>query len=265
MLLPVNNAMFLSSSTSLLLSTSPSLKLSLYSRKRCGVVAFWTFGPSWLHSILDSKYAAIMHFSHLLVSLFSSIVLWQPYAQPSTNPTDDGDITQPGTCPWNLVPTEFEFPHQAIPISINNPDEAYPNTLTPYVTAGDIEMIFNFDIPPSRKGQMCLIVFLLPNQSQLSTSFFQLNGSYGEYLFSLSVLGGGAVAGITTYSNRPLQANPFGFPSTIHIQPGHAWALGSTRCMPGQIAVTMSSSNSSLTWFQDSEPCPIGLYIVYKP
>jgi hypothetical protein len=206
-----------------------------------------------------------MRIVYILVSLFFSNVLSQRYVAPRIYSDNDGDITQPGPCPANLPAfPDFEFPHLAIPISINNPDEPYSNTLTPYVTAGDIGMVFNFDIPLSRKGQTCVIEFFLPNQNQLSTSFFHLSGAYGDFLFSLSVLGGGAVAGNTTYNNQPLQANPHGFPRGIRMQPGHAWALGSTICIPGRIAITMSSSSSSLAWFQDWNPCPIGLYIIYQ-
>jgi hypothetical protein len=199
-----------------------------------------------------------------------AILLWhssllQAYIPPGTEPNNSGDITQPGPCPANLVAGAFDFPHLAIPISQKNPDETYSNTFTPYVTAGDMEMIFNFDIPLSRKGQHCVFEFFLPDQSQLTTSSFQLDGVPGEYFFSLSVLGGGAVEGNTTYHSQPLQANPFGLPKIIYVQPGRAWELGSTICVPGAIAMTMSSSNSSLVWFQDYNPCPIGLYISYQP
>jgi hypothetical protein len=229
------------------------------------VAAFWTFGASWLLNIGESTYLATMHSIYILLGFFLSSVLTQRYVPPKFDPDSDGDITQPGPCPA-LLPAfpDFEFPHLAIPVSQKKPDTAYPNTLTPYVTAGDIAMIFNFDIPPSRKGQLCVLEFFFPTQSQLSTSSFQFKGAYGEYIFSLSVLGGGAVDGNTTYNNQPLQANPHGFPRIIHINPGHAWALGSTICVPGRIAVTLSSSNSSLRWFQDWNQCPIGLFITYE-
>jgi hypothetical protein len=205
-----------------------------------------------------------MHRVVALISLLASGIHGQRYLPPNIY-SAGGDITQPGPCPGSLPPLpDFEFPHLAVPVSINKPDVAYPNTLTPFVTAGDVEMIFNFDIPASRKGQMCLFEFFLPEESDLSTSSFQIEGDYGEYVFSLSELGAAAIEGQTTYNKQPLQANPHGFPQTVHLQPGHAWMLGSTICVPGKIAVTMSSSNSSLTWFQDFNPCPIGLYITYQ-
>ncbi|OAG37355.1 hypothetical protein AYO21_08432 [Fonsecaea monophora] len=183
-----------------------------------------------------------------------------------TGSNGNGDITQPGACPRYLPPFPgFEFPHLMIPISSTNPNTAYPNTNTPYVTAADIEMIFNFDIPTSRKGQTCTMEFLLPNKTELSTSSFEVTGLIGSYVFSLSVLGGGAVEGNTTYNNQPLQANPHGLPKTMHMEPGHAYAIASTICVPGKIGITMSSPDSSLTWFQDWNQCAIGLYITYSP
>ncbi|EXJ72449.1 uncharacterized protein A1O5_04953 [Cladophialophora psammophila CBS 110553] len=204
-----------------------------------------------------------MHLLFLLLNAIFSRVCAQLYTPTSTN--DDGDVTQPGPCP-GFLPSfpDFEFPHLMIPISSSNPGTAFPNTDTPYITAADIEMIFNFDIPMSRKGQTCNVEFLLPNKTELSTSSFELAGINGTYVFSLSMLGVGAVEGNTTYNNQPLQANPHGLPKTIHMQPGHAYEIGSTICVPGRISMTMSSPDSSLTWFQDWNQCAIGLFITYS-
>ncbi|OAP61308.1 hypothetical protein AYL99_03509 [Fonsecaea erecta] len=200
----------------------------------------------------------------LLFNVFFGAVIAQLYTPTASE--GNGDITQPGRCPAYLPSFPgFEFPHLMIPISSTAPDTAFPNTDSPYITAADISMIFNFDIPASRKGQTCNMEFLLPNQTELSTSSFQLAGINGSFVFSLSVLGGGAVAGNTTYSNQPLQANPHGLPRTLHIEPGHAYAIGSTICVPGKISITMSSPDSSLTWFQDWNQCAIGLFITYSP
>ncbi|EXJ80920.1 hypothetical protein A1O3_07208 [Capronia epimyces CBS 606.96] len=169
------------------------------------------------------------------------------------------------SCPGNLpAAPDFEFPHLIIPISSSNPSTAYPNTLTPFVTAGDISEIFNFDIPPSRTGQTCCFQFFFPFLDQLNTSYFQLRG-FGTYSFSTSPLGDGAVEGNTTFNNRPLPAYVHGFPKAISMQPGHAYTIGTTLCVPGRMSITMSSSDSNLAWFQDFNPCPIGLFITYSP
>ncbi|KIX96776.1 uncharacterized protein Z520_07496 [Fonsecaea multimorphosa CBS 102226] len=204
-----------------------------------------------------------------LLFLFLKVLLGNVGAQLYTPTGSDGngDITQPGPCPGYLPPFPgFEFPHLMIPISTKAPNTAFPNTDTPYITAGDIEMIFNFDIPVSRKGQTCNMEFLFPNQTELSsTASFQPAGVNGSFVFSLSVLGGGAVEGNTTYNNQPLQSNPHGLPKTLNMEPGHAYAIGSTICVPGRISITMSSTDSSLTWFQDWNQCAIGLFITYSP
>jgi hypothetical protein len=157
----------------------------------------------------------------------------------------------------------FEFPHLIIPISASNPTTPYANTLVPYITAGDFSNIFNFDIPQERIGQMCTFEFLFPAHTQLNTSFFQLAGP-GTFIFSLSPLGMGAVEGNTTFDNQPLPAYSHGYPRTISMEPGNAYTLGATICVPGRISVTMASPGSNLTWFQDYNPCAIGLYITYS-
>ena len=205
-----------------------------------------------------------MYLLCILVSIFFNCILAQQYIS-GVDPEGDGDITQPGPCPAYLPPSpNYEFPHLSIPISQSNPDATFPNTYTPYVTADDISMVFDFDIPDSRQGQSCTIEFLLPNRSQLSTSDFHLSRVNGTYIFSLSVLGTGAVEGETTFNNQILQANPHGFPRTIQMQPGHAYVLGTTICVPGRFGLTMSSPDSDLTWFQDWGQCPIGVFITYS-
>jgi hypothetical protein len=179
--------------------------------------------------------------------------------------TDRKQARDDAACPAYLPALpDFEFPHEIIPVSSSNPTVAYANTFIPYVTAGDFSSRFNFDIPPERSGQMCTIQFLFPEQNQLHTSFFQLDG-FGTYSFSLSPLGTGAVAGNTTFDHQPLPSYVHGFPRSISMQPGNAYTIGATICVPGEIAVTMSSTDSSLTWFQDYGLCAIGLYITYSP
>ncbi|KAI1611992.1 ubiquitin 3 binding protein But2 C-terminal domain-containing protein [Exophiala viscosa] len=169
------------------------------------------------------------------------------------------------TCPGNLPELpDFEFPHLIIPISASNPKTAYPDTLVPNITAGDVSNIFNFDVPAERSGQTCTLEFLFPTLDQLSSSYFKLDG-FGKFSFSLSAMGNGAVEGNTTYDNQPMGGDPHGFPCSKSMQPGNAYSLGSTLCVPGRISVTMSSTDSSLEWFQDYNPCPIGLYMTYSP
>ncbi len=137
--------------------------------------------------------ALAMHLLLFLWTIFLNTAFAQLYMHP--NSQNDRDITQPGPCPGILPASpDFEFPHLIIPISASNPTTAYPNTLTPSITAGDFSAVFNFDLPKSRSGQMCTMKFFFPNSSQLSTSSFELDGDgAGTYSFSLSILGAGAV------------------------------------------------------------------------
>lgn len=200
----------------------------------------------------------------LLVATLLSPIFAQAYLDPASNESDS-DTTRPGRCPGYLPSSSnFEFPHLIIPISSRHPTTAYANTLTPFVTAGDFSAVFTFDIPEGRTGQMCTFRFFFPNETQLSTSSFRLDG-VGTYSFSLSMLGAGAVAGQTTFDDQPLQSNPHGFPPEIRMRPGHAYSIGQTICVPGRISVTMSSADSNLTWFQDWNECPLGLFITYSP
>ena len=263
--LPANPVCFLSKAK-LLFSLFRLLDYHLISSTPWTLEHLWTFGTSWLFSMRGPAHDSCLYLLCILFGLLSNTTLAQPYLPLEHVPEGGGDITQPGPCPAYLpAPPGYEFPHLAIPISQTNPDASFSNTYGPYVTAGDMSMVFNFDIPASRQGQTCNIEFLLPNQSQLSTSSFQLSGVNGTYIFSLSTLGSGAVEGNTTFNNQLLQANPHGFPRVVQMQPGHAYLLGSTICVASRFALTMSSPDGSLRWFQDSSECAIGLFITYSP
>ncbi|KIV76985.1 hypothetical protein PV11_08828 [Exophiala sideris] len=204
----------------------------------------------------------------LLAALCSSI-----FALPSFNAINSAidaihraiHPRQNCTCPGNLPELpDFEFPHMIIPISASNPTTAYPNTLVPNITAGDVSNIIDFDVPAERSGQTCTLQFLFPASDQLTTSYFKLVG-FGTFSFSLSAMGTGAVEGNTTFDKQPMGGNPHGYPCSKSMQPGNAYTIGTNLCVPGRISVTMSSTDSSLEWFQDYNPCPIGLYITYSP
>jgi hypothetical protein len=87
----------------------------------------------------------------VLVEMLVSCIFAQTYLPPNLDPQNDGDITTAGACPADLPASPgYEFPHLAIPVSQNNPDTAYPNTFSPYITALDFSMIMNFDVSAIR-------------------------------------------------------------------------------------------------------------------
>lgn len=155
----------------------------------------------------------------------------------------------------------FEFPHLIMPISKSNPESTYPNTYFPNITPNDVATVFDFDMLGS--DQSCELGFYFPRQDQLTTSLFTLSGP-GTFTFSISLPGTGAQDGATTWNNQPPAANTDGFPKTINMQPGNYYSLSLGPCVPGLASLTMNSSDSCFTWFQDFNPCPIGPFIVYS-
>ena len=199
-----------------------------------------------------------MNFLLFLASLFHTVLTLPTPQSASINSTAT-------VCPGYLPASpDFEFPHLIIPISASHPTTAYPDTYYPTVTAGDMSAIFNFDIPDLRIGQTCTLVFFFPAKSQLATSSWQFRG-FGTFSFSFSAISLGAVEGNTTYNNQPLKGDPKGFPKSLTMQPGNAYIIGSVTCVPRRTSVTMSSYDSSLAWFEDTNICPLGLYMTYSP
>ena len=162
----------------------------------------------------------------------------------------------PSGCPLNLVPGKFEYPHLIIPVTTDDADSpqgtSYNGTITTTTSS-----IFNFDFPPALKGQYCSLVFLLPSQTELTTSAFTLSGSGGLKVERLRE----PATEQTTYSNQPDVDAVLGGPAKV--EPGSEYIINSGPCYNNDRKGYKVSSTGTLDlkYFQDYNPAPIGLYV----
>ncbi|KAJ6110205.1 ubiquitin 3 binding protein But2 C-terminal domain-containing protein [Penicillium sp. IBT 16267x] len=166
-----------------------------------------------------------------------------------------GTSSASSSCPTTLSPGNFEFPHLIIPIDSQSPGKAFGTSFNGEVTSS-ISSIFNFDIPQADSGKTCSLVFLFPNKAQLQTSDFTFSGDGKITVAQLS----SAASGSTTFNNAPSVSQNLG---VITVSPGNSNAIKSFSCPAGQaIAFELSNAGSTdLTFFQDFNPCPLGLFI----
>ena len=159
------------------------------------------------------------------------------------------------SCPASLSGT-YEYPHLIVPVDKSNPDQAGGTSYNGTISS-TISSIFNFDFPPTDAGKTCSLVFLLPEQSQLTTSAFSLSGSGG---FDVARLSSPATEQ-TTYNTLPSVARDVGGPSSV--TPGNEYVIASGTCFAGQkISYLVTATGSlDLNYFQDFNPSPIGLYL----
>jgi hypothetical protein len=157
-------------------------------------------------------------------------------------------------CPGALS-KHFEFPHLIIPVDSAKPSKSYTTSFNG-TASSTISSIFNFDIPASAAGKTCSLDFLFPQQSQLETSAFSLTGS-GEVEFSILEA---PVASGTTYETKPKTHQSFG---AVKLAPGNAYHIAEYECAAGAtIAFELKAKDDTcLNYFQDFNPCPIGLYV----
>lgn len=159
-------------------------------------------------------------------------------------------------CPTSLSGA-YQTPHLIVPISSSSPDTAYGTQYGVTINA-TTSTIFNFDIPSSYSGQQCSLIFVLPEQSQLATSSYTYEAADGGAI-SFGQLSGAASAS-TSYSNAPNVANTL---NTIAVAPGNSYVVASAACAAGTTESFALISNGALdlSYFQDYNPCAIGLYI----
>lgn len=177
----------------------------------------------------------------------------KPAPQPTTTQAPPPQPTQKG-CPTNLE-GDYEFPHLIIPVDKSNGDEATGTSYFGEVSSTK-SSLFNFDIPSGDKGKQCSLVFLFPKQEDLETSSFTFSGS-GELDFSSLE---SPAEESTTYNNKPAQKEDLGSQT---VSPGNSYSIATFDCPAGEtVGYEISASgDTSLRFFQDYNPSPIGLYI----
>lgn len=154
----------------------------------------------------------------------------------------------PKTCPAALS-GDYQFPHLIVPVNSASPDTAYGTSYNGEVTS-TISSLFNFDIPPSYAGKTCSLVFLFPEQSQLTTSSFTFSGDGKVDAWTLA----SPATQSTTYANapKPTLIGEFTF------APGNSYVLDTFDC-PANTAIGFELTNAGstdFTYFQDYNPSP---------
>ena len=153
------------------------------------------------------------------------------------------------TCPTTLSGT-YEYPHLIIPVSSASPNTAAGTSYFGEVSPNNVSSIFNFDIPASDTGKTCSLVFLFPTQSELTTSSYSISGNGAVDFASLKSVATSA----TDYANMPAVATDFG---SFDLAPGNSYVISTFACPAGTaVAYKLSSSTTTLSYFQDYNPSP---------
>ncbi|THZ93834.1 hypothetical protein D6C82_08644 [Aureobasidium pullulans] len=170
-----------------------------------------------------------------------------PAPAPAPAPT-------PKTCPAALTGA-YEYPHLIVPVDSKQPDKAFGTSYNGTITSS-VSSLFNFDIPSSDSGKTCFLVFLFPEQKNLETSSFDFSGAGGVDFTMLK----GTASSSTTYNNKPGVATDYG---VTKVAPGTSSVVATFACPAGSaIGFGLSASDGTmLSYFQDYNPSPIGLYI----
>ncbi|KAI7281141.1 hypothetical protein KC345_g4294 [Hortaea werneckii] len=181
----------------------------------------------------------------------STSTMSMPTQQPpmSTKPAN-----MPKDCPGKLS-KDFEFPHQIIHINSAEPDKAYGNFFNGTMTS-TISSMFNFDIPADAAGKTCSLEFMFPEQDQLETSAYTISGDGKANFYTLE----NPAHKSNTFNTSPKSDKYLG---EYTLTPGSSSKIHSMACPAGKtIGIWMfSATGSSLNYFQDFNPCPIGLFM----
>lgn len=181
-----------------------------------------------------------------------------PQSQPSSlaPPKSSPPPTKPSSSACQTALTgAYQTPHLIVPVSSSQPDHAYGTQYNATITSKECT-IFNYDIPQSYAGKSCSVIFLFPEQSQLQTSSYDISGTGSLVFSSLS----SAANQQTTWNNAPAKKQQLGSVSPV---PGNSYAVSTGQCSPftTQSIEVCGTGSLSLSFFEDWNPSPIGVYI----
>ncbi|KAH8669550.1 ubiquitin 3 binding protein But2 C-terminal domain-containing protein [Tricladium varicosporioides] len=221
---------------------------------------------------IPSTYAPATSSTHLLVESWSTPIIPLSSATLTTfytsiSPTlvavsSSTSSTSSSTC----IPTiltgssnsgNYQYPHLIIPIYSSSPSIAYGTSYFANISS-TASTLFNFDIPSSYSGNSCNLIFLLPLQSELETSSYTFSGSGEIDFLQLS----SAASNYTSYSTVPNIEADLG---KFTITEGSSTLVKSFSCPAGETVTyeMAAKGDTSLYWFEDWNPSPLGLFITY--
>jgi len=153
----------------------------------------------------------------------------------------------------------WQYPHLIIPVNSSSPNTAYGTQYNGHVSS-TVSTIFNFDVPASYAGMTCSVAFSLPLNKSLETSYYTVAGAdKGRVTFAqLKTYSTQS----TTFNNVPAVGKDLG---NFALDEGTAITIETRPCseIAGQVATYEMGSMGGydLDFFQDYNPCPLGLYI----
>lgn len=149
-----------------------------------------------------------------------------------------------------------------IKVNAERPDDlSWGSPFDANVLGNKISTIFNFDIPQWWAGKTCSLIFLFPTKDQLQTSNFNWEPTWGVAAFSELAK---PATEATTYNNKGPAVHNFG---EFNLSPGHSYVISTHKCPAGKrVGMEMAGHSRNgyqfnLSYFQDYNPAPIGLYL----
>lgn len=175
----------------------------------------------------------------------------QQPTQGGATPTATGPAS---SCPADLN-GDYQYPHLIVPVSSEHPDQSYGTSYNGMMNES-MSSMFNFDIPNSYKGKTCSLVFMLPNKGDLETSDYSFNGEGSISVDHMSSV----CKESTTWNSSPKSDNHMG---NFSPQPDNSYTVWTGECPAGTTQSYEMSAEGGLNmeFFQDYNPCPLGLYM----
>jgi len=179
-------------------------------------------------------------------------------------PQPEISAIDPKACPGQLHKGDVA-PLYIIPVSLKEPRKVFGSVFKPLVSPRDVCTWFAFDVPPDKGDSICALHFLLPLESQLTSSSYSLKGS-GNFTFG--AVWQTASTNLTPQTSWETQPQPT-IQATQALSPGGLFAFSVGSCPASSVFsrlfVRMCSEDTNFEYFQNNDQCPIGLWVsMYK-
>ena len=180
-------------------------------------------------------------------------------------------MVDPGTsCPATVDPSDVA-PYSIVPVSSRDPLKSFGSSTTAVVSPGDMCSWFAFKVPMNPSSSFCVLSFIFPQDGQSSSRYNISGASSFELTAMYSSTGDYDVTPRMTWNSQPHGGRISGAVQKYQntFKPNEVVAISTGQCTTSiadlRLYVRICSWDSSFTFSQSTNTCPIGLYLLVFP
>ena len=174
------------------------------------------------------------------------------------------------SCPATVDSTDVA-PYSVVPVSAKEPRRAFGTTTKAIVSPSDVCTWFAFNVPPNPSTSYCVLSFMFPGQDAVNSPYTIDGAGNFDIQAMFYSSGDNDVTPRMTWDSQPHGGTYTGAIQSYqnNFSPNGLVAISTGPCTKTtgnlQLFVRLCSNDTTLTYTQETNKCPIGLYLLVFP